>query len=92
MSFDSVDVQTADVIDFCLGETTFCVSHQLMGAPYTALTTFGVLCSGLIDYGDWHRDASSAGQAPLGGMQPDLVENNPGYVQWNIALYEDEVF
>lgn len=52
------------------------------------------ICSGLIDsgYTDWHRDASSAEQAPLSGMQQDLMENAPGYVQWNIALYEDGVF
>ena len=94
LGLDSVDAQTADVIDFCLGETTYGVSHQLMQAPATSLTAFGALCSGLIDYGytDWHRDASSAEQAPLSGMQLDLVENAPGYVQWNIALYEDEVF
>lgn len=94
LSMDSIEAQTAGVIDFCLGETTYGVSHQLMQAPTTALTAFGALCSGLIDYGytDWHRDASSAEQAPLSGMQLDLMENSPGYVQWNIALYEDDVF
>ncbi|NKB69575.1 MAG: hypothetical protein GKR89_21100 [Candidatus Latescibacteria bacterium] len=90
----SVAPETADFVDFCLGDTTHGVSHQLMQAPQIALTAFGVLCSGLIDYGytDWHRDASSAEQAPLGGLQYDLIENGAGYVQWNIALYEDEVF
>jgi hypothetical protein len=94
LSLDSVDAQTAVVIDFCHGETTYGVSQQLMQAPETALTGFGALCSGLIDYGntDWHRDASSAEQAPVSGMQLDLMENAPGYVQWNIALYEDDVF
>ena len=94
LNINSIDAETADVIDFCLGETTFGVSAQLMQAPVTALTAFGALCSGLIDYGytDWHRDASSAEQAPLSGMQADLMANAPGYVQWNIALYEDDVF
>ena len=94
LTMNSLDADTADVIDFCLGETTLGVSAQLMQAPVTALTAFGVLCSGLIDYGyaDWHRDASSAEQAPLSGMQADLMANAPGYVQWNIALYEDDVF
>ena len=94
LGHDSISAETADLIDFCLGETTYGVSHQLMQAPDTALTAFGALCSGLIDYGytDWHRDASSAEQAPLGGMQYDLMENAPGYLQWNIALYEDDVF
>ena len=95
LGMDSIIAETADVLDFCLGETTRGVSEQLLQhPPFTALTTFGALCSGLIDYGytDWHRDASSAEQAPLSGMQQDLVENGPGYVQWNIALYDDEVF
>ncbi len=94
LNMNSIGTETADVIDFCLGETTFGVSAQLMQAPVTALTAFGALCSGLIDYGytDWHRDASSAEQAPLSGMQADLMANAPGYVQWNIALYEDDVF
>ena len=79
---------------FASAMTTLGVSAQLMQAPVTALTAFGALCSGLIDYGytDWHRDASSAEQAPLSGMQADLMANAPGYVQWNIALYEDDVF
>ena len=95
LGLDSITAETADVLDFCLGETIRGVSERLLqNPPFAALTTFGALCSGVIDYGytDWHRDASSAEQAPLGGMQRDLVENGPGYVQWNIALYDDEVF
>ena len=59
LNMNSIDAETADVIDFCLGETTLGVSAQLMQAPVTALTAFGALCSGLIDYGytDWHRAA-----------------------------------
>lgn len=94
LDLNSIDAQSAGVVDFCLGETVYGVSKQLMPAPAIALTCFGALCSGLIDYGytDWHRDASSAEQAPLSGMQFDLMENGPGYLQWNIALYEDDVF
>ena len=95
LGMDSITAETADVLDFCLGENMLGVSEQLLQhPPFTALTTFGALCSGVIDYGftDWHRDASSAEQAPLSGMQADLMENGPGYVQWNVALYDDEVF
>ena len=95
LNTDSITAETADVLDFCLGETTLGVSQQLLhNPPFTALTTFGALCSGLIDYGytDWHRDYSSAEQAPLSGSQQNLMENGPGYVQWNIALYDDDVF
>ena len=31
-------------------------------------------------------------QAPLRGMQTDMLANAPGYVQWNIPLYDDSVF
>ena len=95
LSEQSIDERTADAIDFCLGETVYGVSHRLLNSPpVTAMTSFGAICSGLIDsgYTDWHRDASSAEQAPLSGMQQDLMENAPGYVQWNIPLYEDGVF
>ena len=91
---DSITAETADELDFCLGETTLGVSQQLLqNPPFTALTTFGALCSGIIDsgYTDWHRDYSSAEQAPLSGSQQSLMENGPGYVQWNIALYDDAV-
>lgn len=66
----------------------------LNSPPVTAINVLRGDLSGLIDsgYPDWHRDASSAEQAPLSGMQQDLMENAPGYVQWNIPLYEDGVF
>ena len=85
--------ETANVVDFILGETTFGVSQQLMCAPTTAVNAMMVLCSGLIEYGktDWHRDSSAAEQAPLCGLQADLQENMPGYLQWNIPLYDDDV-
>lgn len=94
VSTDSITAETADIVDFCLSETMLGTSAQLLQTPTPALTTVGALCSGLIDYGytDWHRDASSAEQAPLSGMQMDLVANGPGYVQWNVALYDDDVF
>ena len=43
---------------------------------------------------DWHRDASSSGQAPLGGMQADMQANGIAYTQWNICLEEhgDSIF
>ena len=36
LNINSIDAETADVIDFCLGETTLGVSAQLMQAPVTA--------------------------------------------------------
>lgn len=89
-----VDEETASVVDFLLGPTVHGVSHQIMGTPESAITSMQITCSGLIDYGhtDWHRDSSAREQAPLSGLQNDLMANRPGYLQWNIALYDDDVF
>ncbi len=88
-----VDEATANTVEFCLHENTLGVSRQLMQCEETTLTNMQVLCSGVHDYGatDWHRDIDCMEQAPLCGLQMDLVENMPGYVQWNIALYDDDV-
>ena len=90
----TVDNGTSDIVDFLLGTSVHGVSHALMDAPETAITSMQINCSGLIDFGytDWHRDSSAREQAPLCGLQKDLMENAPGYVQWNIALYDDDVF
>ena len=89
-----VDGETAGLVDFLLGPTVGGVSHRILGAPESSITSMQVLCSGLVDHGatDWHRDSSAAEQAPLCGLQRDLMANRPGYVQWNIALYDDDVF
>lgn len=91
---DAVEPETAGLVDFLLGPTVRGVSQELMGAPETAITGMQITCSGLIDYGhtDWHRDSSAREQAPLRGLQDDLMANGPGYLQWNIALYDDDVF
>ena len=88
-----VDEITANVLDFCLGENTLGVSHQLMRGKETTPTNIQVMCSPIRDYGytDWHRDIDAMEQTPLDGLQMDLVANAPGYVQWNIALYDDDV-
>ena len=91
---EAVEPETAGLVDFLLGPTVRGVSQELMGAPETAITGMQITCSGLIDYGytDWHRDSSAREQAPLCGLQDDLMANRPGYVQWNIPLYDDDVF
>ncbi len=88
-----IDELTANVLEFCLGETTLGVSHQLMRGKETTPTGLQVMCSPIRDYGytDWHRDIDAMEQTPLDGLQMDLVANAPGYVQWNIALYDDDV-
>lgn len=89
-----VTEETAHLVDFLLGENTLGVSAQLLSGPETAICSAEISCSGLIDYGygDWHRDAATAEQAPTSGVQADMMANSIGYVQWNIALYDDDVF
>ena len=93
--FDEVvDAATANTIEFCLHENTLGVSQQLMRAPHAAITLMALMCNPVRDHGpaSWHRDIDPTVQAPLKGMQMDYVKNGPGYVQWNIPLYDDSVF
>ena len=88
-----VDAATANTIDFWLHENTLGVSRQLMRGPEAAVTEMWVMCSPTRDHGpaEWHRDFDSPNMAPLQGLQMDLLENGPAYVQWNIPLYDDNV-
>ena len=93
--FDEVvDAATANTVEFCLHANTIGVSQQLMRAPDAAITLMALMCNPVRDHGpaSWHRDIDPTGQAPLKGMQMDYVKNGPGYVQWNIPLYDDSVF
>ena len=89
----TVDAATANTIDFWLHENTLGVSRQLMRGPEAAVTEMWVMCSPTRDHGpaEWHRDFDSPNMAPLQGLQTDLLENGPAYVQWNIPLYDDNV-
>ena len=44
IGLDSITAETADIIDFCLGETTLGVSAQLLQDPETAFIHCGALC------------------------------------------------
>ena len=65
-----------------------------MQAPEACPTLMALMCSPVRDHGpaSWHRDIDPVHQAPLRGMQMDVVDNAPAYVQWNIPLYDDSVF
>ena len=88
-----IDQETATAVEFCLGETTLGASRQIMGAPDAAPTLQMMMCSPVKDRGpaSWHRDIPPIDQAPLCGLQRDLLANGPGYLQWNIPLYDDDV-
>lgn len=88
-----VDESTAHVIDFCLGPSTMGVSQQLLGAPIACPGMLAMLCSPPIGMGRtrWHRDITPPSLAPLCGLQQDFLDNGPALVQWNVALYDDDV-
>eukprot|EP01052_Picozoa_sp_SAG31_P016677 SAG31_NODE_1113_length_9854_cov_2.770682_6_plen_422_part_00 len=88
------DNQTASAMEFCLGATTRGVCKQLMRADEVGNVAFFLMCSPQADHGpaNWHRDIHPIDQGPLGGLQQDMLQNRaPGYIQWNISLYDDDV-
>ena len=98
-----VDAETAHTVEFCLHENTLGISRQLMEAPEAAITSMFFMCNPVRDHGpaqyknkppnffSWHRDIDPTREAPLCGLQMDMLENGPGTVQWNIPLYDDDV-
>ncbi|MDE2845768.1 MAG: phytanoyl-CoA dioxygenase family protein [Gemmatimonadota bacterium] len=88
-----VDGDTANTMAFCLHENTMGVSRRIMNSEAAGNTGFMFMCNPVTDRGPapWHRDIHPIDQAPLRGLQDDLLHNAPGYLQWNIPLYDDNV-
>ena len=88
-----IDEATANTVEFCLHDHTLGVSRQALGTPDAAPIAMFLMCNPATHYGPdlWHRDIQPQNQAPLAGLQADLLANGPGYVQWNIPLYDDDV-
>ena len=85
---------TASTVEVWLQESTLGVSRQLLSVPEAAsVAGMMLMCSPVRDHGPaaWHRDIHPIDMAPLAGLQKDLKENGPKYVQWNIPLYDDDV-
>ena len=94
LSFQTVvDASTANTVEFCLHENTLGVSRQALRTPDVGLKQMFLMCNPATHYGPdlWHRDSQPSSQAPLAGLQADMLANGPGLVQWNIALYDDDV-
>ena len=91
---EMVDQATDNTVQFCLHQNTLGVSQKLMSATNAAVTLMALMCNPVKNRGpaSWHRDIDPVHQAPLNGMQMDMIRNAPGYVQWNIPLYDDDVF
>ena len=88
------DAHSAPAVEFLLGETTLGVARQLIDAPEIAVHNMNVLCSAQSrDTGPaaWHRDIGPGDPAPLSGMIANMQHHGPSYLQWNIALYDDDV-
>ncbi len=89
-----IDEATTSTVEVWLQENTLGVSRQLLSVPEAAsVAGMMLMCSPVRDHGParWHRDVHPIDMAPLSGLQKDLVENGPKYVQWNIPLYDDDV-
>ncbi len=89
-----IDAETASTVEIWLQENTLGVSRQLLSVPEAAsVAGMMLMCSPVRDHGpaEWHRDVHPIDMAPLAGLQKDLLENGPKYVQWNIPLYDDDV-
>lgn len=92
-SFDGL-VESGDeaaTVELLLGRPLE-VSRLIMGAA-VAPTQFMIMCNPVSDHGPaaWHRDIHPIDQAPVVGLQQDLLANGPGYLQWNLALHDDDV-
>ena len=94
LSFSTlIDSTTANAIEFCLHENTLGVSSQVMRDSKTVLKYITMMCNPVRDHGPagWHWDIEPYRDGPLCGLQADMRANGIGTVQWNIAMYEDDV-
>jgi hypothetical protein len=95
VSFEEVaDRKTANAIEFCLHENTLGVSRRLISGREVGLHQMALMCNPVNDHPGgtgWHRDTGPDSDVPLQGIQQDMAANGPGYVQWNIPLYDDNV-
>ncbi len=90
---DLVDTTTANAFEVWLSENTLGASSELLAVPEVPIFMFSMMCSPVRDRGPshWHRDVSTE-MGPLKVLQDDVSENGPRYLQWNIPLYDDDVF
>ena len=94
LSFSTlIDSTTANAIEFCLHENTLGVSSQVIRDSKTVLKYITMMCNPVRDHGPagWHWDIEPYRDGPLCGLQADMRANGIGTVQWNIAMYEDDV-
>lgn len=64
-----------------------------LGAQLMAVTTLEIICNAQENHGPqlWHRDFDPRLGPSLPAIQRNIRVNGYGFVQWNIALYDDDV-
>ena len=104
---DQVDAATIGAFEFLLHPNTHGVSAEVLDSPVEAVASNQalVICNPEFrpkdpprpgqhwgtDPRNWHRDVRPDRDGPLSAHIEDQLANGPGYVQWNIALYEDHI-
>ena len=81
------DSETMNAVRFLLHDNTMGISQQLLNSSQVAPISMEVMCNPIKDFGpgSWHRDIKPNYQAPLCGVQEDMMTNGPSFLQWNIA-------
>ena len=87
------DQLTANTIEFWLHENLQGFSSELLAEDDAPVTEMMLMCNPVTDRGPaaWHRDFYPPLSAPLKAYADDILESGPRYVQWNLALYDDDV-
>ena len=102
-----IDSQTLAPLEFALHGNVLDTSAELLTSPVAevSLSALAVLCnpefepaqvpssgqSWGTDPRNWHRDVRPDHDGPLAAILADEEANGPGYVQWNVALYDDAI-
>ena len=90
-----IDRKTAPVIEnFWASEETLDICSQLLCAPEPNVGNMWMMVNPVSAHPGgtgWHRDIHPEDMAPMEALANDFSENGPRYVQWNVALYDDDV-
>ena len=95
MNYDQLveDTDTARTVELLFDPRTMGVCSELMGGAEAGCACYMLMCSPTEDHGpaNWHRDIHPHDQAPLAALREDMRANGPALLQWNLALYDDDV-
>ena len=87
-----IDASTADIMELCLHDNILEPARQLLQIRDVGIAYMFLMCNPVRDYGPWfwHRDCGPP-DGPLQGMQQDFAANGAAHLQWNIALYDEDI-